>query len=170
VVVMRIREALGSCIPPALGAGGARTLTCGLNVTFTGLIRIERAFFSLSLFDCLTQIIIEFVGSSCYSMKVECWLPARVRANEYRRQPLPPPRSTPPLHKSSSTFSPSSSTTTPPSLCLYHNRPDMSEGAENQDAQIAQLASLTGLDPATVGRISWKLGALTNTGRRQNAT
>jgi hypothetical protein len=29
----------------------------------------------------------------------------------------------------------------------------MSEGAENQDAQIAQLASLTGLDPATVGGI-----------------
>lgn len=32
-------------------------------------------------------------------------------------------------------------------LSTRHGPPDMSEGADNRDAQIAQLASLTGLDP-----------------------
>jgi hypothetical protein len=81
--------------------------------------------------------------------------------------------STPPPIQSSHTFSPSCTThhNNTPTLPLQYP-PVMSEGAENQDAQIAQLTSLTGLDPATVRTcISWWFrGALTNRRCRQSAT
>jgi hypothetical protein len=51
----------------------------------------------------------------------------------------------------------------------YH-QPDMSEGSEDRDAQIAQLASLTGLDPATVGGVSRIREASTDPSCRQSAT